>query len=162
MKAGKQASKSLFVSALQSFLAPLSEAGPGRARGRCRGCDNGLHLAKLPVQAGWQHSSVTEAVNIVNITDPSLWWHCSWAKWSVMLDQPPSDHICDKLNQEHCDAETKAVSSLPIIEDSAPSNNTHFFEGVEKNLEVWFTSSNGDTDQSDLRLIPRYQFYCSY
>ena len=66
MKAGKQASKSLFVSALQSFLAPVSEAGPGRARGRCRGCDNGLHLAKLPVQAGWQHSSVTEAVNIVN------------------------------------------------------------------------------------------------
>ena len=73
-----------------------------------------------------------------------------------MLDQPPSDQICDKLNQEHCD-ETKAVSSLPIIEDSAPSNNTHFFEGVEKNLEVWFTSSNGDSDQSDLRLIPRYQ-----
>ena len=101
---------------------------------------------------------MTEAVNIVNITDPSS---DIGHELSVMLDQPPSDHICDKLNQEHCD-ETKAVSSLPIIEDSAPSNNTHFFEGVEKNLEVWFTSSNGDTDQSDLRLIPRYQFYCSY
>ena len=74
-----------------------------------------------------------------------------------MLDHPSGDIIlCDKLNEENCD-DTKVVSSLPSIENTAPSNNTHFFEGVEKNLEVWFTSSNGDTAHSDLRLIPRYQ-----
>ena len=73
-----------------------------------------------------------------------------------MLDhEPPGDRICDKLNEENCD-DTRVVSSPSLIEDTAPSNNTHFFEGVEKNLEVWFTSSNGDVDDSDLRLIPRY------
>ena len=72
------------------------------------------------------------------------------------LEPPPGDRFCDKLNnEENCDDETQAGSSLPIIEDSAPSNNTHFFEGVEKNLEVWFTNSSGDTEHSDLRLIPR-------
>jgi len=69
---------------------------------------------------------------------------------------PPGDQFCDKLNiEENCDDETQAEGSLPIIEDTAPSNNAHFFEGVEKNLEVWFTNSNGDTEHSDLRLIPR-------
>ena len=32
---------------------------------------------------------------------------------------------------------------------------THFFEGVEKNLEVWFTNSDGNTAEADLRKIPR-------
>ena len=74
------------------------------------------------------------------------------------LLESPGDRFCDKLkNEENCDDDSQAGSPLAIIEDTAPSNNTHFFEGVEKNLEVWFTSSNGDTDQSDLRLIPRYQ-----
>jgi len=35
--------------------------------------------------------------------------------------------------------------------------STHFFEGVEKNLEVWFTNSVDDTAESDLRKIPRCQ-----
>ena len=33
--------------------------------------------------------------------------------------------------------------------------NTHFFEGVEKNLEVWFTNSDRNTAEADLRKIPR-------
>ena len=32
---------------------------------------------------------------------------------------------------------------------------THFFEGVEKNLEVWFTNSDRNTAEADLRKIPR-------
>ena len=32
----------------------------------------------------------------------------------------------------------------------------HFFEGVEKLLEVWFTRSDGDVGKCDLRLISRY------
>ena len=118
----------------------------------------GLHLAKLPVRAGWQHSSLISAVNIhcqllTHSPAPQWCWHCH--ELSAMLDhEPPGDRICDKLNEENCD-DTRVVSSVPLIEDTAPSNNTHFFEGVEKNLEVWFTSSNGDTDHSDLRLIPR-------
>jgi len=34
---------------------------------------------------------------------------------------------------------------------------THFFEGVEKNLEVWFTNSDRNTAEADLRKIPRCQ-----
>uniref|UniRef100_A0A0N7ZDG2 Uncharacterized protein n=1 Tax=Scylla olivacea TaxID=85551 RepID=A0A0N7ZDG2_SCYOL len=36
-------------------------------------------------------------------------------------------------------------------------NNTHFFEGVEKLLEVWFTRKDGMTSNCDLRKIPRSQ-----
>ena len=70
------------------------------------------------------------------------------------LLESPGDRFCDKLKNE--ESYDEAGGSLAIIEDTAPSNNTHFFEGVEKNLEVWFTNSNGDTEHSDLRLIPRY------
>ena len=31
-----------------------------------------------------------------------------------------------------------------------------FFEGVEKLLEVWFTTQSGNTENCDLRRIPRY------
>lgn len=34
-------------------------------------------------------------------------------------------------------------------------NNTHFFEGVEKLLEVWFTRKDGMTSNCDLRKVPR-------
>ena len=86
-------------------------------------------------------------VNIVNTL--------SWAMLELL--ESPGDRFCDKLkNEENCDDDSQAGSPLAIIEDTAPSNNTHFFEGVEKNLEVWFTNSNGDTEHSDLRLIPRY------
>ena len=34
---------------------------------------------------------------------------------------------------------------------------THFFEGVEKNLEVWFTNSDRNTAEADLRKIPRLE-----
>ncbi|XP_042207260.1 S-adenosylmethionine decarboxylase proenzyme-like isoform X1 [Homarus americanus] len=36
-------------------------------------------------------------------------------------------------------------------------NNTHFFEGVEKLMEVWFTRKDGMTSNCDLRKIPRSQ-----
>ncbi|XP_064080199.1 S-adenosylmethionine decarboxylase proenzyme-like isoform X3 [Macrobrachium nipponense] len=36
-------------------------------------------------------------------------------------------------------------------------NNTHFFEGVEKLLEVWFTRKDGMTSNCDLRKVPRSQ-----
>ena len=34
--------------------------------------------------------------------------------------------------------------------------NAQFFEGVEKLLEIWFTSSNGEDRKQDLREIPRW------
>lgn len=34
-------------------------------------------------------------------------------------------------------------------------NNVQFFEGVEKLLEIWFTSSDGQNIKRDLRDIPR-------
>lgn len=36
------------------------------------------------------------------------------------------------------------------------SEEDKFFEGVEKLLEVWFTTQSGNTDHCDLRQIPRW------
>lgn len=37
-------------------------------------------------------------------------------------------------------------------------NNVQFFEGVEKLLEIWFTSSDGQNRKRDLRDIPRHKW----
>lgn len=39
--------------------------------------------------------------------------------------------------------------------DSEVNNGAQYFEGVEKLLELWFTKSEGNTKQCDLRKIPR-------
>jgi S-adenosylmethionine decarboxylase len=41
------------------------------------------------------------------------------------------------------------------METDNNSNESHYFEGVEKLLEVWFTRKNGAIHNSDLRKIPR-------
>lgn len=35
-------------------------------------------------------------------------------------------------------------------------NGVNYFEGVEKLLEIWFTTSDGNHKSADLRRIPRY------
>jgi len=50
--------------------------------------------------------------------------------------------------EEVCPEETEPAVGLSIIE-------SHFFEGVEKLLEVWFTRSSGGSGEADLRKIPR-------
>ena len=39
--------------------------------------------------------------------------------------------------------------------DTAIPYGSSFFEGVEKLLEVWFTTVDGDINSCDLRRIPR-------
>lgn len=41
-----------------------------------------------------------------------------------------------------------------MAETEELSNNLHFFEGVEKLLEIWFTP-NSSNKNADLRKIPR-------
>lgn len=41
-------------------------------------------------------------------------------------------------------------------EDSSMSDGVQFFEGVEKLLEIWFTTSDGNNKSPDLRKIPRF------
>lgn len=36
--------------------------------------------------------------------------------------------------------------------------SVQFFEGVEKLLEIWFTTSDGNNKNPDLRKIPRFVF----
>ncbi len=43
-------------------------------------------------------------------------------------------------------------------DDGGESAKPHFFEGVEKLLEVWFTRKDGKTRHCDLRLITRFVF----
>jgi len=53
---------------------------------------------------------------------------------------------------------TIAIERMADIKDNSadnPGDNVHFFEGVEKLLEIWFTNSKGKQHQSDLRQIPR-------
>ena len=40
--------------------------------------------------------------------------------------------------------------------ENVSSDEDKFFEGVEKLLEVWFTTQSGNTDHCDLRQIPRW------
>ena len=40
--------------------------------------------------------------------------------------------------------------------ENVSSDEDRFFEGVEKLLEVWFTTQSGNTDHCDLRQIPRW------
>ncbi|KAK9708957.1 Adenosylmethionine decarboxylase [Popillia japonica] len=39
--------------------------------------------------------------------------------------------------------------------DDSMSDSVQFFEGVEKLLEIWFTSSDNNSKCADLRKIPR-------
>jgi S-adenosylmethionine decarboxylase len=39
--------------------------------------------------------------------------------------------------------------------ESEGSSGVQFFEGVEKLLEIWFTRTDGNYKQCDLRKIPR-------
>ncbi len=38
----------------------------------------------------------------------------------------------------------------------------HYFEGVEKLLEVWFTRKDGALHHCDLRKVPRLVFFLSF
>lgn len=40
--------------------------------------------------------------------------------------------------------------------DDSMSDSVQFFEGVEKLLEIWFTSSDNNSKCADLRKIPRF------
>jgi S-adenosylmethionine decarboxylase len=39
--------------------------------------------------------------------------------------------------------------------EAEANNGVQFFEGVEKLLEIWFTRTEGNSKQCDLRNIPR-------
>ena len=41
------------------------------------------------------------------------------------------------------------------METDTNSNDSHYFEGVEKLLEVWFTCKDDAVHSSDLRKVPR-------
>ena len=42
-----------------------------------------------------------------------------------------------------------------MLEFEVPPPQQQFFEGAEKLLEVWFTNTDGPSDNGDLRKIPR-------
>ncbi|XP_075237019.1 S-adenosylmethionine decarboxylase isoform X2 [Lycorma delicatula] len=45
-----------------------------------------------------------------------------------------------------------------MMAETEISNNSQYFEGVEKLLEIWFTRSDGNVKQCDLRKIPRQKW----
>ena len=82
----------------------------------------------------------------------------------MMVVSPPDTSVIHDTTGLVSVPETALVSSCDLVykeNQSAISNsakettNTCFFEGVEKNLEVWFTNSNEDIKDADLRNIPR-------
>ena len=46
-----------------------------------------------------------------------------------------------------------------MLEFEVPPPQQQFFEGAEKLLEVWFTNTDGPSDNGDLRKIPRLVGY---
>ena len=71
-----------------------------------------------------------------------------------------NNHHYDDDNDTSCDLVCKQING--IVDKSAKgtqgnsTSTTPFFEGVEKNLEVWFTNSSSQTVDADLRNIPRF------
>lgn len=49
----------------------------------------------------------------------------------------------------------KASDLIVVKQEDDGAESVQFFEGVEKLLEVWFTSSDGKDNTRDLRKIPR-------
>lgn len=45
---------------------------------------------------------------------------------------------------------------MAAVDDSMSADGVQFFEGVEKLLEIWFTSSDDSNKARDLRKIPRF------
>ncbi|XP_011504579.1 PREDICTED: S-adenosylmethionine decarboxylase proenzyme [Ceratosolen solmsi marchali] len=50
------------------------------------------------------------------------------------------------------------MTTTATIPDNDGAESVQFFEGVEKLLEIWFTSSDGKDRQRDLRQIPRQKW----
>ena len=61
------------------------------------------------------------------------------------LEKHLYDYCCKTMG------ETKGNNKLS-------SDSGEFFEGVEKLLEVWYTTQSGNIDDCDLRRIPRFVF----
>ena len=65
--------------------------------------------------------------------------------------------MCPTKTTKSSDGEYSDASSCDSDSNNVPYNNsTSFFEGVEKLLEVWFTTVDGEIDNCDLRRMPRY------
>ena len=61
--------------------------------------------------------------------------------------------ILDELRHHYC---CKNMTTMDgENRGSVSDENEEFFEGVEKLLEVWFTTQSGNTENCDLRRIPR-------
>lgn len=45
-----------------------------------------------------------------------------------------------------------------IDREEVDNMSVQFFEGVEKLLEIWFTTSDANNKNPDLRKIPRFVF----
>ena len=75
-----------------------------------------------------------------------------------------NNHHYDGDNDTSCDLVCKQINGIDkvTVDTSAKgtqgnsTSTTPFFEGVEKNLEVWFTNSSSQTVDADLRNIPRF------
>ena len=84
-------------------------------------------------------------------------------KVATAVDRPTCRNSNTTCDTSLCDPVSKSSinfqdnSDVPSANKNANNTVAHFFEGVEKNLEVWFTNtSNGRTSaESDLRNIPR-------
>jgi hypothetical protein len=60
------------------------------------------------------------------------------------------------VNAHHRLAVSNRVAYCGLgMAESEGGNAVQFFEGVEKLLEIWFTRTDGNSKQCDLRKIPR-------
>ena len=65
--------------------------------------------------------------------------------------------IFDELQKHHPFCCENAVKVEGADKGNLSVDSGDFFEGVEKLLEVWFTTQSGNTENCDLRRIPRYE-----
>ena len=69
-----------------------------------------------------------------------------------------NDTSCDLVCKLNNGIDKATVdTSAKRTQGNSTTSTTPFFEGVEKNLEVWFTNSSSQSDDCDLRNIPRFE-----
>ena len=114
----------------------------------CSKCQNGMCTTGNQggtsyTSLGHDHNSNTRSSNLNE--DLMYVRYSNSTNNNIILDETRFNHL-------FCNNKIHAIMGEKV---NVSPGEDRFFEGVEKLLEVWFTTQSGNTDHCDLRQIPR-------
>ena len=107
-------------------------------------CTTGNQEGTSYTSLGHDHNSNTRPSNLNE--DLMYVRYSNATNNNIILDE-------NRVNHFSCNNKIYAIMGE---KENVSSDEDKFFEGVEKLLEVWFTTQSGNTDHCDLRQIPRW------